>query len=178
MGRIIGERIVLREYSWADLEDIRAWVTDEQITRQLGGAFKKPQTREQTETYLRNILDGGSGANFVIADKASLRYLGQCNIMMVDSVSRKAELAFVLAAEHIGQGYGYEAGRLLIDFAFNQMNLNRVYLKVSADNLRAIRLYERLGFRHEGRLREDAYRDGKYEDTLVMGLLRGEWRNP
>ena len=175
MGRVIGERVTLREFGWEDLADIRSWVCDADITRHLSGTFMKPHTVEQTEQYLKNILEGGSGANFVIAERDTLTYLGQCNLMMVDTVARKAELAFVLKKEHIGQGYGYEAGKLLIDFAFNQMNLNRVWLNVHADNLRAIRMYEKLGLRHEGRLREAMYRDGKYEDLLVMGALRREW---
>ena len=135
----------------------------------------KPHTWEQTEQYLHNLLEGGSGANFVIARREDLAYLGQCNLMMVDNVSRKAEMAMVLQAQHAGQGIGTQAGELLMDFAFRQMNLNRVHLRVYADNLRAIRLYRKLGFRQEGCLREDTYRDGAYRDTLAMGLLRREW---
>jgi RimJ/RimL family protein N-acetyltransferase len=176
MGRIVGERIVLREYRWEDLADIRAWVTDAETTRYLSGTFYKPHTLQQTEEYLRNVLEGGAGANFIIAERESLSYLGQCNIMRVDNIARKAELGFVIGREHTGKGYGYEAGRMLIDFAFRQMNLNRVSLKVHADNPRAIRLYEKLGLRHEGCLREEVYQDGQYVDVLVMGLLRREWQ--
>ena len=176
MGRVTGERLVLREFRWEDLPEIRRWVTDERTARGLSTVFMKPQTWEQTEQYLRNLLDGGAGANFVIARRENLDYLGQCNLMMVDKVARKAEMAIVLQEEHTGQGLGFEAGSLLLDFAFRQMNLNRVTLKVYADNLRAIRLYEKLGFRHEGRLREDMYRDGQYEDTLMMGILKREYR--
>ena len=175
MGRVSGNTIVLREFRWEDLPDIRAWVTDPAITQWLSGAFMKPHTWEQTEQYLRNLLEGGSGANFVIARREDLAYLGQCNLMMVDNVSRKAEMAMVLQAQHAGQGIGTQAGELLMDFAFRQMNLNRVHLRVYADNLRAIRLYRKLGFRQEGCLREDTYRDGAYRDTLAMGLLRREW---
>ena len=175
MGRVSGNTIVLREFRWEDLPDIRAWVTDPAITQWLSGAFMKPHTWEQTEQYLRNLLEGGSGANFVIARREDLAYLGQCNLMMVDNVARKAEMAMVLQSQYTGQGIGTQAGQLLLDFAFRQMNLNRVHLRVYADNLRAIRLYRKLGFRQEGCLREDAYRDGAYRDTLAMGLLRREW---
>ncbi len=178
MGRIVGERVTLREFRSEDIDDIRSWVADREITRWLGGAFMKPNTWEQTEEYLQNLLQGGAGANFVIAHKGTLNYLGQCNLMMVDNVARKAELAFVLKKEHIGKGYGLEAGQMLISFAFDEMNLNRVCLKVHEGNARAIRLYEKLGLRHEGRLREEIYQGGKYEDMLVMGLLRREWIRP
>lgn len=175
MSRQIGEKITLREFRYEDLPDMRAWVTDPQITRFLSGPYVKPQTWEQTEEILRNMLQGGSGANFVIAEKESLAYLGQCNLMMPDTLARKAELAIVLSPQHIGRGYGREALSLLVAFGFNEMNLNRIYLKVHEDNARAIRIYEDAGFRMEGRLREDAYVRGHYIDTLVMGLLRAEW---
>lgn len=175
MSRIKGQRVTLREYQWEDLPDIRKWVVELDTTRMLGGALLKPQTYEQTEEYLRNILSGGTGANFVIAERESLKYLGQCNLISVEPVARRAEMAIVLSPQHVSQGYGYEAGQLLLSFAFEQMNLNRVFLKVFADNPRAIALYEKLGFRHEGCLREEHYRDGHYLDVYVMGILRREW---
>lgn len=122
------------------------------------------------------MLNGDAGgANFVIAEKNSYNYLGQCNLMMIDNLARKAELAIVLPTENHAKGYGSEAIRLLLDFGFHQMNLNRVYLKVHQDNARAIALYERCGFVHEGRLRAEIFQDGRYLDTLVMGVLRDEY---
>jgi len=74
-----------------------------------------------------------------------------------------------------GQGYGAEALRLLLRFAFDELNLYRVQLTVFSYNLRAIRLYEKLGFRHEGTFREFVQRDGARHDMLLYGLLRHEW---
>jgi len=176
MARIQGNRIVLREFWQEDLEDIHGWVCDPRSTAMLGDVFIRPRTREQTREYLDNLLEGGSGANFVIADRNSLDYLGQCSLTMVDNIARKAELAMVLREDCTGQGFGYEAGQLAVRFAFVHLNLRRLWLKVLAENTRAIRLYEKLGFRVEGRLREDSFRAGHYEDVLVMGLLRQEWR--
>lgn len=176
MARIIGERIVLREFRSEDLSGMRSWITDGTITKHLSNTFMKPQTWEQTESYLRGMLSGDiGGVNLVIAEKESLRYLGQCNLMMVDTTIRKAELAIVLAGENCGKGYGGEAIMLLLSFAFRQMNLHRVYLKVHEENERAVRLYERLGFKHEGRLRDEQYADGHYSDILYMGILRREF---
>lgn len=177
MGRIIGDRIVLREFRSEDLSGMRSWITDERTTKHLSGTFLKPQTWEQTENYLRSLLNGDAGgANLVIAEKETLKYMGQTNLFMVDNTARKAELAIVLKEDCAGRGYGYEALRLLLAFAFDQMNLHRVYLKVHSDNERAIALYEKLGFRHEGRLRDELYRDGKYMDVICMGILKGEFR--
>jgi RimJ/RimL family protein N-acetyltransferase len=62
-----------------------------------------------------------------------------------------------------------------LGFAFGEMNLHRVFLTVYADNQRAIRCYEKCGFRHEGRQREARFSDGRYQDELMMGILREEF---
>lgn len=178
MARIQGERIVLREFRSEDLPALRSWVNDPEVTRYLSARYYgRPQTWEQTEDYLRGILNGNSGGvDFVIAEKEKLRYLGQVSLFMMDYTARMAEMAIVLSGENTGKGYGTEAVRLLLDYAFDQMNLNRVYLNVSAQNARAIRAYEKAGFVREGVARQARYADGQYGDVLLMGVLREEYR--
>ena len=177
MSRITGERVALREFRQEDISGIRSWATDLETTRLLGGAYLRPQTWEQSERYLMNLLEGDAGGvNLVIADKESLRYLGQCSLMMVDNVARHAELAVVLCPNCQNQGLGEEGVRLMLDFAFRQMNLNRVHLKVRADNPRAVRCYEKCGFVKEGVLRSHAWGDGEYRDVVLMGILRDEFQ--
>ncbi len=177
MGGLTGGRVVLREFRQEDISGIRSWVNDEETTRYMGGVFMKPQTWEQTESYLSDILNGNAGGvNLVIADREKRRYLGQCGLSMIDQTARSAEVSVVVAPDSAGHGYGAEALRLLLDFAFSRMNLNRVYLRVYASNERAIRCYEKCGFRAEGRLREHAFVSGRYEDVLEMGILRREYR--
>ncbi len=176
MDKLTGRRIVLREFRQEDISGIRSWVNDAETTRFMGSAFMKPQPWEQTESYLSNILNGSAGGvNLVIADREKKRYLGQCALSMIDQTARHAELSVVLAPDSAGLGYGAEAIELLLGFAFREMNLNRVFLRVYAANERAIRCYEKCGFRVEGRLREHAFRDGRYEDVLEMGILRREF---
>ncbi len=76
-----------------------------------------------------------------------------------------------------GQGYGGEAMRLILRYAFDELNLRRVTLTVFEYNERAIHLYHKLGFKDEGRQRQRLRRDGRLWDVLFMGLLREEWKN-
>lgn len=176
MGRMIGKTVVLREYRHEDLSAIRSWVNDSETTRYLGGSFRRPQTWEQTETMLAHRLEGDvGGEGFVIADRESMAYLGQCDLMMIDNVARKAEIAVVLLPEARGRGVATEGLSLLLSYAFDTMNLNRVWLRCAAENARALALYERLGFRREGLLREELFIDGRAQDAVVMGLLRSEY---
>jgi RimJ/RimL family protein N-acetyltransferase len=73
------------------------------------------------------------------------------------------------------KGYGTETMVLLLRHCFDTLNFNRAFLQVYADNLRAKRSYEKAGFVEEGRLREAVYKHGKYDDVIVMSVLRSEW---
>jgi RimJ/RimL family protein N-acetyltransferase len=79
--------------------------------------------------------------------------------------------------EYRGKGYGSEAMCLAMHYAFNELNLYRLGLDVIADNDACMRAYEKLGFRHEGAMRESVYRDGVRVDRLIMGILREEWED-
>ncbi|MEN6401563.1 MAG: GNAT family protein, partial [Armatimonadia bacterium] len=78
--------------------------------------------------------------------------------------------------EYWNGGYGTDAMLTLCGFGFNQCNLHRIQLDVFAENARAIRCYEKVGFVHEGRRREAIFRHGRYQDLIVMGLLAEEYR--
>ena len=176
MSRVYGQRLMLREFRQEDISGMRSWATDNDTCAYLGGAYTAPQTWEKTEQTLSGYLNGDAGgANFAIADRESGRYLGQCSLFMIDTVARHAEMAIVLAPDSRGKGYAGEAIALLLEYAFDTMNLNRVHLRVYADNARAIACYERLGFSLEGTLRQHGYHAGRYVDVLCMGILRGEW---
>ncbi len=94
----------------------------------------------------------------------------------LDFKNRNAELAILIGEpENRGQGLGGEALSALLDYAFGELGLYRVYLRVLAYNEPAIRLYRRLGFRGEGRLRAQVWQEGAWHDVLLFGLLRDEW---
>lgn len=176
MPRMLGERIMLREFEQNDLGEMRKWITDPDSTRYLSDTFVVPQTWEQTAGFLDALLSGSKpGVHLVIADIMTGDYLGQCDLMNVTDYSRKAELAIVLGPEHQGKGYGGEAIELLLELAFCHLNLNRVHLRVSSQNARALACYERAGFAREGVLRQDSFSGGEYRDTVIMGILRDEW---
>ena len=77
--------------------------------------------------------------------------------------------------EFWGKGYGTDAMRLILQYAFTEVCLQRVSLALHAYNERGLKSYEKAGFRIEGRTRSDQHREGKRTDTLWMGILREEW---
>ena len=65
----------------------------------------------------------------------------------------------------------------MLRFGFNELNLNRIFLRVYETNPRGIRSYEKAGFKMEGRLRQDRYMDGNFIDVFLMGVVRSEWKD-
>lgn len=147
------------------------WVNDEELARAVDRAL--PVTRIEHERWHEALISRPDAVTFAVA--LDQQPVGVCGLKNQHPRARHAELWIYLGRpEARGRGHGAEAVRLLADFGFRRLNLNRIYLYVAHDNEPALRAYRRCGFREEGRLREHMYRDGAYVDALLMGLLRGE----
>jgi RimJ/RimL family protein N-acetyltransferase len=175
--RLVGERIVLREFMKEDIEHIRKWVNDPSVVDYLSDAFLYPHTLNETERFVNEILDGKSQIRgFVIVEKDSGAYIGQLGLVNIDWKNRVGEMGIVIGnADYRGRGYGTEAIRLLQDFVFRRLNLNRLELTVYEDNAAAQRCYRKCGFNEEGRKRLNIFRNGRYRDTIFMGILKEEY---
>ena len=103
-------------------------------------------------------------------------HLGNTGLHDIDWKNSVATFGIFLGEkQYWGQGYGTEATRTMLHFAFHTLNLHRVELEVFEFNPRAIRAYEKAGFRHEGTRRQSFFKDKRYWDTLRMGILEDEF---
>ena len=177
MAHLLGKRITLREYRISDLDNIRQWVNDPEITNTLSDVFLYPHSKNESEVFLNMIMEGKSSIkSFVIAEKDSLEYIGQIDLFKIDWKNRFAILAIVIGGkEYLGKGYGSEAIRVLLKFAFEELNLNRIELDVYDYNVRAQKCYLKCGFKEEGRMRQKLFRDGQYRDVIKMAILKEEY---
>lgn len=175
MYRLEGQRIILREYRKEDFPYIRNWVNDYEITKYLSNAFLYPHSVGNTENFINAMMEGKM-KGFIIAHKDTEEYIGQLDLIEIDWVNRVGTIGVVIGTkENLGKGLGTEAIRLLQRFVFNKLNLNKLELDVRAFNKRAIRCYEKSGFKIEGVIRENHFENGKYTDTVKMGILKREW---
>jgi RimJ/RimL family protein N-acetyltransferase len=111
-----------------------------------------------------------------IVEKKSGQHIGNMKLGPIDWVHRRAVFGILIGEKKFwGRGIGQEVTRLAVEYAFVRLNLNRVSLGVFAEHEPAVHCYEKIGFRVEGRFREDLFRDGKYHDRLWMGLLCAEY---
>ena len=170
-----GERVTLRPFERRDLEAAQAWISEEGTRRFLGAVL--PKNVEQEHAWFDELVRGAEHQMvFAICLAGTDEHVGNCGLHGVDWINRAAEFGIVLGeAAARDKGFGTEAARLVLRYAFEQLNLNRVLLRVYAYNLRAIRCYEKAGYRLEGRLRQARYWEGRYWDVLLMAVLRAEY---
>ena len=177
MSIIYGERLRLRAAEREDVKKFCIWVNDPDVTRYLSlylpmstvdeeNWFERMTKRDQSEKTLVIEMRDGDG----------WKMIGNCGVFDIDPVNRSGELGIMLGEkDEWNKGYGTEAMLLLVRHCFETLNLNRAYLRVYAENLRAKRSYEKAGFVEEGHLREAVYKHGKYDNVIIMSILHSEW---
>lgn len=169
---IYGERITLRAIERADLPAYVQWLNDPAVLEYFGRFF--PLSRAQEEQWYEAMLQDPEQRSFAIEFEG--RHIGGAGFGSIDGRNRSAEAGlFIGVPELWDQGLGYDVMQTLLRFGFRQMNLHRVYLRVFAGNRRAVHLYEKAGFQHEGCWRQAEFRYGRYHDLLWMSVLRDEW---
>ncbi len=171
---LAGKTVRLRGVLAEDLPTLFEIASEMTNWEERTAAAPKPLARETFDQRLEQNRDDPHHVDFVIT--AGERVVGRCSLMHEDPLARHAEVGMGLVAAARGKGYGTDALRVLVEFAFSRRNLRRLYLSVLASNGPAIAAYRKAGFVEEGLRREHCWVRGGYCDEVVMGLLRSDWR--
>lgn len=170
-----GKLVRLRAFEKTDLDAILRWRTDEDVIRFLGPP-ELPVSRAGVERFIDDSARPSHDAKIFAIETVEGGLIGETGLRNIDWKSRKAEFIITIGERKLwDKGYGTDVVRTVTRLAFEKLNLNRVWLTVLAPNARAIRAYEKCGFKREGTLRQESYVDGKYLDAIVMGLIRTEY---
>jgi RimJ/RimL family protein N-acetyltransferase len=168
-----GEQVALTPLTVGDLPVMFGWINDRNEV--LWNAPYRPVTEAQHAEWFETIQRQKDSVIFGIRLVETGRLIGSCQLHSIKDIHRSAELQIRLGeSDGRNHGCGTEAVRLLLEFAFKDLNLRRICVHVLATNERALRLYERAGFVREGTLREAAHIDGRYVDIVLLGILRHE----
>lgn len=152
------------------------WLNDWEIVQFLMPGIPLPQTLERETEWFESRSKDQCNIVFAILALPEKNLIGNCGLNKLDFKNRTALFGiFIGDKNYWSKGYGTDAVRTILRFAFEQMGLNRVELEVYDFNPRAVRAYEKAGFRRDGVRREALYRDGKFHDIYLMGILREEW---
>ena len=172
---LIGERLYLRSLEESDIDRCLVWINDPNITATI--ALRFPFNRAREQEWFASLYKTDREVPLAIVLKDGDRHIGNCGLHQIDYPNRHAQFGIMIGEkEEWDRGYASEASRLIIDYGFKQLGLHRISLQVYAHNARAQRVYEKLGFVREGVQRESYFRDGRYHDTLMMGILKSEWK--
>jgi len=167
---IKGQKTILRAIEREDLPIFVRWFNDPEVRQYL--LMYMPMSLAEEEKWFERQLEDQNNRIFAI-ETADGVHIGNCGLHDFDWKNSKAELGIAIGEkEYWGKGYGSDAVRTLLGFAFGEMNLHRVQLEVYDFNPRALRCYEKCGLQVEGRQREALFRGGSYHDVLIMGILR------
>ncbi len=173
-----GKTVRLVPLDKEDASTIARWTEDGEYLRLQDTGIARPHTAARVAADIEREADSETAFEFGIRRVGDDALIGTIGLFDVEWGNRTAWLGVGLGCHaNRGKGYGSEAMRMVLRYAFSELNLHRVQLTVIGYNHRAIAMYERLGFVREGAYREFVDRDGARHDLFLYGLLRPEWRS-
>jgi RimJ/RimL family protein N-acetyltransferase len=175
---LTGKLTRLRPLDVADLDRYLEWINDPEVVQFLGGTLPLVSRLAETDWLERTARKDVAYGDVTLAiETLEGRHIGSIALHNPKQRDRHCSLGIMIGdKEYWSRGYGTDAIRTLLRLAFDEMNLNRVWLTVDEDNARGIACYRKCGFIEEARLRQDRYCAGRYHDTLIMGVLASEFR--
>lgn len=173
---ITGKQIYLRPLEVEDAKLYEKWVNDVEVKKYYD--IPRPSNYAIAEDFIKNLYK--STDRYVIMGivvKKNNRLIGYTHLSNINYVDSNCMFAILIGEkEYWGKGLGTEATNLTIAYAFDILNMNKVWLNVHAPNVGGIKAYEKAGFVKEGLKRQDKYYAGKWHDTILMSILQSEWR--
>ncbi|MEO8381397.1 MAG: GNAT family protein [Acidobacteriota bacterium] len=169
---IAGEHVILRAFEREDAERCYRWMNDPSIVRTLKSRYPIAFQNE-IEWLDRAMTASATERHFAIERKDDRTHIGNASIHEIEWVSRTAAFGlFVGEPSAWNRGFGSDAIRTLVRFAFDEMNLRKLRINVFEYNDRAKHVLETQGFVQEGRLRQEFYREGAFHDLVILSIFR------
>jgi UDP-4-amino-4,6-dideoxy-N-acetyl-beta-L-altrosamine N-acetyltransferase len=166
-----GEKVSIRPITRDDTDMVLSWRNSDLVKQFF--IYRKDITREEHLSWFENKIEKGAVVQFII--EAEEGPVGSVYIQNINKTHRNGEYGiFIGEPNALGKGYGTDAGRLILKYAFETLNLHKVYLRVIDNNIRAIKSYEKLGFSVDGVLKDDVCIDGEFRDIVIMSVLKGQ----
>lgn len=170
------ERLLLREFTPQDLDDVQAFACDAATVRYMDWG---PNTLDQTRAFLGEEIERAKAAprvhvGLAVQHLESRTVIGSIRLGLWPH--RNADIGYSFGSAWWRQGYGYEAARALAAHAFETLDVHRLWATCDSRNAGSFKIMEKLGMRREGTLHQNQpCRDGGWRDTHVYGVLASEW---
>ena len=170
---LVGKNLYLRPLEAPDLDGpYLDWINDYSVTRFLeAGLF--PNTREGLEQYVRSVSQNPQNVMLAIIDKDTDKHIGNIKLGPINWIHRFADIGILIGEKGSwGKGYATEAIKLVVDYAFNKLNLHKLTAGSYDVNLGSVRAFMKAGFAEEGLRRSQYYCNGQYVNEILVGIVR------
>lgn len=170
-----GNKVVLRPLKSDDSTLFYQWRNQVDYIKNTK-SFRLPKTEGMEKEWVETVMLDKSDRAVILIIEVENTSIGFIQLSNIDWLSRNCYFGIAICEEAMkGKGFGREAIKLILDYAFGNINLHKVSLEVTAFNKNSIRIYESLGFNEEGVLREHYYWNNQYHDVHLYGLLKEEY---
>jgi [ribosomal protein S5]-alanine N-acetyltransferase len=170
------ERLILRQITKDDAEDIFKYLSDENVMKYYGlEPFKSIDEAMEEIGWYQSSFDEGSGVRWGITLKGHGKVIGSCGFLNKVPQHYRSEIGFELSKDHWGKGIANEALAAVIHYGFEQLNLQRIQALIEPPNLSSQKLVEKNGFIKEGLLRNYEYTCGKFDDLFMYSLIKQDF---
>lgn len=166
-----GDKVNLRTIEEEDIEFLNN-VNNPEIRTNLS-SVSSPQNLKQQKDFFDNAICSDDEVHLGICQDEEI--IGIISLIPQEN-GEVAKIGLWIHTDYHGNGYGTEASRLVTEYGFSQARYHKVYARAYESNKASQRVWEKLGFEKEAELREQCYRNGKYEDVYVYGVLEHEWK--
>lgn len=168
------DTIKIRPIKESDTDKIIKWRNNPNVYRNF--IYQKKLTRKEHLEWLNTQIKTKKVFQFIITSILDSKDIGSIYLRNVDNKNKKAEFGIFIGDDSSrGKGFGSISTKKILEFAFKKLRLNKVFLRVLADNHQAISSYKKNNFKIEGRFKEDVIIKGKKKDIIFMALLKKEW---
>jgi RimJ/RimL family protein N-acetyltransferase len=176
---IYGKQVRLRAIEREDIPRFVRWENDPEVIKYttMGAPLSHAMEEKWFDHQVETPLTKGQVLAIEVRVGEEWVHIGNTDLHAIEAVTNAAEFGILIGEkEYWNKGYGREATRLMLKHGFENLNLNRIYLYVFVENVRAIKVYESAGFIKEGVLRQAMYKNGHYNDIVLMSVLHSEWK--
>ena len=172
--KLIGKNIYLSPFSDEDYILFTKWINDYETAKYLN-QFSKVFTLEDEKDFVENARKSNKVYLSIVKQETD-ELIGNVSLVDINPVHKTATLGIMIGKDNEREkGYGTEAITLMLDYAFNHLNLNNIMLEALCENIRAIKCYEKCGFEKIGVRQESSYIEGKYKDNVFLQVLKKDF---
>jgi len=174
---LVGKKVYLRPIDMGDVnEEYLNWINDGDVINNLATVF--PTTLIGLENFVKSAINSSDFVFFAIIEKKTNKHIGNVKLGQIDWISRTSNYGLMLGDKNSwGKGYAQESFILLIKYAFEKLNLHKVWDMAVKSNVASIKANQKVGFKIEAELKEHVFKNGKYMDLVVLSLLAEDYFN-